>query len=241
MLPNTFCIGAPKSATTSLYSYLVGNPEISLSIPKEPGFFSENVRGLEWYESCFPYTETTKVAIDFSTTYSQYPHFSGIPKKMHEAFPEARFIYIVRDPLERAISQYYFHRQLYRPATFEEAIKNEATIEPGLYYMQIEQYLDYFPLSRFLFLTTDELSLAPEAVTKRVCEFLGVAWCPSDYATRHNVTARTAPISIDVELLMGMRQKFLTDSRRFGNLTGIDVTPWLNNPRYQIELPQIIS
>jgi hypothetical protein len=239
-LPNTFCIGAPKSGTTSLHTYLSANPNVCGSNPKEPWYFSDyHNRGLAWYESCFAHNPNAKAIIDFSTTYSQYPHFDGIPKKLWEAVPEAKFIYIVRDPLDRAISQYYFHRQLYKPATFEEAIRDEAIIEPGLYYMQIERYLEYFPLSRFLFLTTSELSANPDATCQKVCGFLGVPHVPGNYHDRHNVTMRCQTLEcVSVDRLAEMKATFAADSKKFGNMAGIDVTPWLNSPKYNVRLVQ---
>jgi len=42
--PNLFVIGAMKSGTTSLHSYLAAHPQVFMSTPKEPRFFTkENV------------------------------------------------------------------------------------------------------------------------------------------------------------------------------------------------------
>jgi len=86
-----------------------------------------------------------------STSYSKYPVFDGVPKKMHSVIPDANLIYVVRDPIQRIISQ-YMHRVAHseEQRTLEEILLNPENdyIYYSKYYMQIEKYLDYYPKGR---------------------------------------------------------------------------------------------
>lgn len=107
MLPNLIVIGAHKCATTSLHYYLGLHPQISMSREKELNFFIKErnwYKGIEWYKSNF----TTKAMIygESSPNYTNYPFFMGVPERMCSVVPEAKLIYIVRDPIDRVISHY---------------------------------------------------------------------------------------------------------------------------------------
>ena len=108
MLPNTFIIGAGKSGTTSLWLYLNRHPDIALSRNKEPAFFVRpNFReDLDWYESLF---EPARIVGEASTVYTAHPVFDGVPERIHSLVPTPKLIYLVRDPVERAISHYVEH------------------------------------------------------------------------------------------------------------------------------------
>ena len=69
--PNYFVIGAPKAGTTSLCSHLGAHPDVFMSDPKEPQFFSHNLhRGYEWYASLFESASGHAAVGEGSTTYS---------------------------------------------------------------------------------------------------------------------------------------------------------------------------
>src|SRR5688572_24468381 len=111
MLPNFFIIGAMKAGTTSLWQYLRRHPEIFMSKLKEPGYFTEELRwdqGIEWYRSLFDDAGSARAVGEASTSYTKWPRFAGIPARMHALVPEARLIYLVRDPGDR-IRSHYIH------------------------------------------------------------------------------------------------------------------------------------
>jgi len=112
-LPTFFIIGAPKAGTTSLHNYLCEHPEIQMSAVKEPNFFAPHldpineprrVGSLDQYEQLFD--PAVAVRGEASTPYSEYPLRQGVPERIHEQVPEAKFVYMVRDPVERTISHY---------------------------------------------------------------------------------------------------------------------------------------
>jgi len=106
-LPNLIIIGAMKCATTSLHYYLNLHPQISMSEEKELDFFIHKNnwhKGIEWYKTNF--TGNASVYGESSPNYTKYPFFNGVPERMHAVVPDAKLIYVVRDPIERIISHY---------------------------------------------------------------------------------------------------------------------------------------
>src|SRR5215207_2554839 len=100
MIPNTFIIGAAKCGTTSLWLYLNQHPQIAFSIEKEPAFFvrDDYLDHLDWYESLF---EEATVVGEASTLYTTFLVHVDVPARIHGMVPDAKLIYMVRDPVER--------------------------------------------------------------------------------------------------------------------------------------------
>ena len=159
-LPTFAVIGAAKAGTTSLYRYLDLHPEIRMSRRKETQYFlREDYReGLDEYAGYFP--EGGIARGDNSPGYSNYPRHRDIPRRIHEVLPDVKLIYLVRDPIDRAQSNYY-HRYFNRTESREinEVFAeiqdpDDPYIARGRYAMQLDQYLPHFPISRFLSWTT---------------------------------------------------------------------------------------
>lgn len=175
-VPNLIVIGAMKAGTTSLHYYLNQHPEISMSKEKEPDFFSENwANGIDWYASQF--NGRARIRGESSTSYTHYPTFSQVPERMHKVVPDAKLIYIIRDPIERIISHHIHLSQASNPPSLSDALANfEASqyVQRSKYYMQLEQYLQFYPLSRILVITQEELLNHRQETLKQVFKFLGV-------------------------------------------------------------------
>lgn len=186
MLPNLIVIGAARCGTTSLHRYLNLHPEIEMSPRKELEFFNEWNwgqdrrnwdRGLRWYESQFP--AEAPVVGESSPTYTDYPVQPHVPERMARVVPEAKLIYLVRDPVERFVSSYRFHRWVlkseHRP--IEEVAHNPATsihLAASCYAMQLEQYLPHYRLERMLVLEQHALAERRAETLRRVFRFLEV-------------------------------------------------------------------
>lgn len=179
-LPNFFIIGAAKCGTTSLHHYLDQHPDISMSRIKEPGVFSEGrwVPRYESYDGLFdcdaPYRG------DSSTSYSRYPVEGDAAARIHAAVPDARLIYLVRDPIERTISD-YVHRVAigHEHRSLDEALKDFA--DPQNYYvttsryaLQVGRYLERFPASSLLIVDQSDLRDRREETIRAVFSFIGV-------------------------------------------------------------------
>lgn len=177
-LPNLIVIGAAKSATTSLHFYLKHHPEIEMSRKKELEFFVEDKnwsKGVEWYRSHF--TGDKPVRGESSPAYTFYPMFPDVPKRMHALIPDAKLIYLLRDPIERMISHYvHVLDKGYEKRPIEQVIFEEESeyYYGSKYFMQIERYLEYYPSDNILIITNEDLRDRRRETLRQVFEFVGV-------------------------------------------------------------------
>lgn len=191
-LPNFFIIGAAKAGTTSLFYYLDQHPDIFMAEQKELHFFCDpDYRDwLPLYLEQFPVD--APVRGEASTLYTRSPAIPGVPERIASLVPDARLVYLVRDPVERALASWReerFHVTERRPA--EEAFRNpedphNAYVAASRYAEQLQGYLDHFPAERVLVLDQRELATAAADVVDRVVAFLGLDPAPIDTETRYN-------------------------------------------------------
>lgn len=194
ILPNFICIGAQKTGTTTLYHILKDHPEITVSHPrKETKFFyrdEEYELGLDYYSKFFSYAPPKKAIGEFDPDYLFFDYipsriFSDLGKNM-------KFIVILRNPIDRAYSQYLMSvKKGFEKLSFEEAIQQENSrlksgtreeinnfsyITRGYYDEQIERYFKHFPKENFLFINYEnEFKENLSEVIKKICVFLGIS------------------------------------------------------------------
>jgi hypothetical protein len=183
MLPNLIIIGAERSGTTSLHSYLGAHPQVFMSRQKELNFFVAEKnwkRGRSWYERQFP--EHVDVRGESSPSYTAFPALSGVPERMAAVVPQSRLLYLVRDPVERAISAYHLARAIgieRRPATVALRDPLGSYVTRSSYAIQLERYLAQFPAETILVVDSNELRTRRRETLRRIFGFLGVdkdAW-----------------------------------------------------------------
>jgi hypothetical protein len=184
-------IGAMKCGTSSLYSYLVGHPEICPVINKEPEYFSENQSHgveVERYEDLWPAFDPSvhRFALEASTGYTKYPAEPNVAANIHAYGIRPKFIYIMRNPFDRITSHYNFMGQ--EDSGFE-GIKDSHLLHTSNYFLQLEQYRKLFPVEDFLLLDFDDLKKDPGEILTRIYAFLGLpaTWYPDSYEKK-NVT-----------------------------------------------------
>jgi len=175
-LPNFIVIGAMKAGTTSLFQYLKLHPEISMSKIKETNFFVDShfSKGIEWYKNQFP--NDNKVKGEACTNYTKYPVNKGVPERIYQTVPDVKLIYILRDPIERLLSQ--VHHSILKGNEDEEDYQLKL-YNPGChyincsrYYMQLEQYFPYFSKDQMLILTAEELKNDTPGTLQKIFSFL---------------------------------------------------------------------
>jgi hypothetical protein len=186
--PEAFIIGAQKAGTTSLATLLGAQPGILLANPKEPRFFTRNYeRGMAWYQSCFAGAED-QILIDATPGYSAAPTerfpllAAEAPDPTHEAArrifetsPDARFIYLVRDPAARSYSAYWHNvRDGWEKRALHQAIAEDpAYSRMSDYAGQIANYLRFFPPERMLVVSFEAFVREPEIIARACCEHFG--------------------------------------------------------------------
>jgi hypothetical protein len=189
--PNLFLIGAMKSGTTYLRKLLNAHPAIFMCEPDEPSYFVDPdtlrsiwpamwERGLwrheDRYLALFEAAGDATIVGEASTNYTKLPLVTGVAEKIQAFNPEARFIYILRDPVERTISHYWhmvrYHAEQ-RPIA--EAVRHDKQYTDVSYYaMQLAPYFERFGRERVAVLTYEALVRNPGQVTQTLYNWLGV-------------------------------------------------------------------
>jgi hypothetical protein len=196
-LANLFLIGSMKCGTTSLHNYLAEHPQIFMTQEpwKEPAYFVDGLnwsKGEDWYRGLFRKAGDAFFRGESSTDYTKYPHYQGVAERIARFSPDARILYLVRDPVDRAISHYWWEVQWSAEGRdMLTAVRAANIIRDVSYYaMQLRQFLPLFGPERILVLTTEELSSAPAETLECVFRWLDVdaSFVPSNLKQRHNVS-----------------------------------------------------
>ena len=176
-LPNLIIVGGLKCGTTSIHHYLGLHPEIQMSKPKELNFFVRELNwdlGLDWYASRFD--DRFEVRGESSPHYTNLPRFEGAAERIHTHCPDARLIYMVRDPIKRILSHWvhatgagYEMREMV--ATLSEP--DSSYIHRSMYWMQLQPYLERFDRSQIEIVTQEELQSEREETMRRAFRFAG--------------------------------------------------------------------
>jgi len=209
VLPDFLICGAPKAGTTALHWYLSEHPDVVMSAPKEAWFFCYDPRGagrdkysngLQWYSETFFDGDGSEQVVGESTPlYMSYPLS---PKRIKINLPEAKLLFVLRDPVDRAYSQYLRHvnRGVVSPRTsfgnwmrstkkWDMREEGVPEIKRGLYHEQLLRYEEHFEAEQMKVILYERFRDEQEQVLREVCKFIGVD--PSfepDTSTRHNVT-----------------------------------------------------
>ena len=205
MTPNLFIIGAAKSGTTSLHHYLSRHAEVFMAHLKEPGFFVPEFRyhpkDPEWYLSLFADAGAVRYAGESSTHYTKLPYYRGVPERVHHFSPEARLIYIMRDPIDRAISHYWHNTRSIRPEFHEQRSMLQALTEDPLYMaygdyaMQLRPWFELFGRNAVRTLVYEEVTRNPEIHLPPILEWLGLPPLPAGHTLeRRNARPRTTTV-----------------------------------------------
>jgi hypothetical protein len=189
MQPRVFIIGAMKSATTTLAELLARHPQIAVSHPKEPGYFSRDerfARGLQWYLDHFAHARHGQLLCDASTCYSRSQRYPLAASRLREFAPDAKLIYVLRNPVDRAYSHYVHEMEIrltqgLPPVPLREFLETDAEcVSASRYCREIEHLCGCFDRSQLMCLRFEEMSQAPQAVAQRIASFVGldpdVAW-----------------------------------------------------------------
>lgn len=209
---NLFVIGAMKSGSTTLHHYLSEHPEIFMSDPKEPWYFVKEknwCKGEEWYHSLFNTAPVNvKVLGESSADYTMMPKFQGVPERIYAYNPNARFIYVLRDPVKRCISHYWHNVRWHgEQRDMLTAVREDPDlVNFSNYYLQLSTYLHYFPIERFFILSFEEMVLKPEFIMYKIFSWLGVDcnYSPPSMGQAKNVTPKT----IEMVRGLGVLNKF---------------------------------
>jgi Sulfotransferase domain len=239
-------IGAMKSGTSSLWALMREHPDIWVPMPKELPFFNgpEHDRGWDAFarrnlRGAPPGAKVGKATPSYMAGAPLDPVEREdlereIPERIARQFPDIKLIAILRDPVERAVSQYTMGRnvgaetrgpdeafeQLLQPAALARARRDphglEGYVVLGEYGRLLRGYLDVFGSSQLLPLSTAQLSDDPRSVLERVWRFVGVDdYVPADLHQRYMVSAELGRRHRVIGLFDGRRRSVRAARRAF--------------------------
>ena len=194
MLPNALLIGAQKCGTKSFYEMLSDHPQIGLSRIKEPHFFDidENyLRGWKWYEGLF---EENAGKICFIEATPHYYRSRIAAERIAKNLPNIKLMLILRDPANRAYSNYWFNvgRGAERKP-FDQIVRtvegHGRYISKGFYMDHIETYLSLFDKEQLKVCLFDDLLKDAEQFMREVFLFLQLDAEPKVEKRHSNLTS----------------------------------------------------
>lgn len=176
--PNLFLIGAQKSGTSSLHFYLKNHPDIFMAEAKELFYFNHDDSRrppVERYLTHFESDRHHAYYGESSTYYTMAPRFRGVAERIRAFEPSARLIYVVRHPIERAISGYWQSVRVFEESRGLEAVTPESQYaRTSDYALQLREYLEWFPRDQIHVLLFEDLRASTEHEMKRLYEWLGL-------------------------------------------------------------------
>jgi len=206
MLPTFLVIGAMKSGTTALYRMLQAHPEVFMSPVKEPNFFAfageppdfdapidESADGINHasitdrsaYEALFQEARPDQPRGEASHTSLYWPRAAP---NIEALIPEARLVVILRNPIDRAFSEWlHFVRDDWEPLRdFEDALDAEPQriadhwamgryVDRGRYDEQLERYRERFDSDQLLVLLHRDLVDDPSRVARDLYAHVGAS------------------------------------------------------------------
>ena len=177
-LPDYIIVGAMKCGTSTLAAQLGAQDGVFMTDPKEPNFFSDDevyAKGPEWYEALFAAAEPQDLKGEASTHYTKRPTYPFALDRLADAVPSPKIIYMIRNPLVRAVS-HYIHEwsQGVIGSDLETALESHPEIVSyGCYGAQIAPWVKRFGAENVLVLTLEALKANPQAALTDVGRFLG--------------------------------------------------------------------
>ena len=197
VLPDFILIGTVRSGSTSLYYNICEHPSVLPAAYDEIGFFDSNFHlGLKWYQSMFPKKSTMekiKKKTKFAITGEDTPFYfwkEEVPKRIQDIIPKCKLITILRNPIDRAYSNYHLGKRSKREIlSFEDAIHqemqriekgvkrehfdhNSSYLTKGLYNLQLKNWYKIFPKEKILVISTEELAKNPSETMDNIYKFL---------------------------------------------------------------------
>lgn len=177
--PDFFVIGAMKAGTSTLHRSVLVHPDICLTRDKEVNLFLTDMPReilLQKYQNQFEKPQLLKG--DVSPSYAKSHWYPGVPGRIFSARPDAKIIFITRDPLQRIQSHLYHNLLRHRfnaKKVDSEVLDNPDYVLSSSYYYQIQQYLNYFPRNQVLVVTLEELIAKPITFYEKIMYFLDLS------------------------------------------------------------------
>jgi hypothetical protein len=171
-------VGAMKCGTTSLFNYLAAHPEVAPCRTKEPNYFSGDDFRADDPQSYFALwdwePDVHRIAIEASVNYTKIPANPNCAERIAQFSDlDFRFIYCVRNPIDRIESHVYHGLYAGWTKPIEAGISDHA-LNVSRYAMQLDAFVERFGRDRILLVVLEEFQKTPAEEFRRICEFLEI-------------------------------------------------------------------
>ena len=187
-LPHFLGLGTQKGGTTTLQKLLAQHPGVFLPACKEVQYFSQNAeKPAEWYALHYREAKRGIRRGDITPFYLFHP---DAPTRIRTLLPRARMIVLLRDPVERALSQvFHARRHGFEKLELEDALAAEperlasgssysfqkhSYVARSRYLEQLDRYETLFPQRQLLVLKSEDLFNQTEQAWNRIQQFLKI-------------------------------------------------------------------
>lgn len=242
-LPHFLGLGTQKGGTTSLHRLLALHPQVFLPSCKEVHYFSlHDHEPLSWYSEHYREARPGQLRGDITPYYSFHPR---APERIRAVLPQARLIMLLRNPVERALSQFFHARRHgFEPLELEAALAAEperlagaaarlaapgssdyshqkhSYVSRSRYAEQLARFEALFPQRQLLVLRSEDLFESTEACWARIQAFLGLSPvplpAPLERANAGRGEAETVPEAVRAQLRQQLAATTTAMAERYG-------------------------
>jgi hypothetical protein len=249
LVPDVIIGGAPRSGTTFLCELLLKHPDVHVAQPIAPEpkvCLTDHPLGnagyLQRYAAYFRDVPADRVRIEKTTNYFENDEAR---ERLAALLPDVRFIFIVREPVARAYSNWLWSRKNgLETLPFAQAIALEgqrpsplpperASARPfdymtrGRYGTFAERWLQAFGRKRIAFFVFERTLEDPDGFVSELQDFIGIKPLPWNVLSTGKVNATEPdPKGLDPILAEALRQRIAPEVNRFASVTGTDVSIW---------------
>lgn len=236
--------GTQKGGTTALASYLYEHPEVCIPGKKEVHFFDTEkmfngpVGDYASYHAVFAPTSRQSLVCDATPIYM---YWDPVPHRIWRYNPAMKWIFVLRNPIDRAFSHWNMQRKNERDALpFIDALRTErercrevlplqhpwySYVDRGYYTQQLRRVWRFFPERQTLVLKIEDLRERPAQVLERVAAFLGIG--PFPVVEPRDIFSIPYPVELDAASREFLKAAFEFEIRELERLFGWDCRTWL--------------
>ena len=232
-LPDFVIIGGRKCGTTFLYHLLTQHPLVEHAAGKEIHFFNRSFdEGIEWYRRCFPQPrwQDGRRSITGEATPDYLSHPSA-PERMAEIIPQARLIALLRNPVDRAYSDYHQVARKQRDIRTLEEIMDYASLNDtrsgflsrSIYVDHLLRWSEFFSKEQMLVLKSEDFFEHPQETIKPVLNFLDLPeWKPNVWDLHYKRNKGTYAERMGPATRERLEEYFEPHNRRLYEHLGVD-------------------
>lgn len=200
-LPNFVIGGTEKSGTTSVFMYLSAHPQVCGSSVKETDFFREHYQGSSEVDRQNYSKYFSRCTAEKSIVMEASPGYLGaglvVAPRMKTLIPDAKILFILRDPIDRLYSSFQFHKsklEIDQSISFDEFVQRcirfdsgEATpaqlgvgewflknLGFGRYVIGLEEFLRLYPRAQVKVMLFEDLNRDVKGFMREVCQFMNI-------------------------------------------------------------------